>query len=216
MKTIICYGDSNTWGFSPETQTRYSREIRWTAQLQKSLGNDYYVIEEGLNGRTTCYDDPIFPQRNGVKGIFSCMETNYPADLVIIMLGTNDSKKHLNATAFASAKGVEMIAKIITQGEYGINGMPPEMLIVAPISIGNTITEVWTGSEFDKRSVVMIDQLRDELRKMAKLNGYHFMDAGLIAEPDSLDSIHLNTYNHTLFAQAVKNKVLQILSKTKE
>lgn len=212
MKTIICYGDSNTWGFSPKTQTRYSRDVRWTGQLQDSLGEDYLVVEEGLNGRTTCYDDPISPQRNGVKGIFACMETNYPADLVIIMLGTNDSKKHLKATAFASAKGIEMIAKQISQGCYGVDGNSPEILVISPILVGDTITDVWTGAEFDEHSAEMIAELSAELQKMAKQNGYHFMDAGLIAGPDPLDSIHLNVHGHTLLAQAIKNRVLQILN----
>ena len=59
MKTILCYGDSNTWGYEPATKERYSRAERWTGILQRELGADYYVVEEGLNGRTTVWDDPI-------------------------------------------------------------------------------------------------------------------------------------------------------------
>jgi lysophospholipase L1-like esterase len=59
MKTILCYGDSNTWGYSPSTQDRYGRDERWSGVLRKELGADYLVIEEGLGGRTTVWDDPI-------------------------------------------------------------------------------------------------------------------------------------------------------------
>jgi len=58
MKTVLCYGDSNTWGYDPATQSRYPREVRWPRVLRKELGDGYLVIEEGLNGRTTVWDDP--------------------------------------------------------------------------------------------------------------------------------------------------------------
>ncbi len=59
MKTVVCYGDSNTWGYDPHTKTRFPSDVRWTGVLRQELGVDYLVIEEGLNGRTTVWDDPI-------------------------------------------------------------------------------------------------------------------------------------------------------------
>ena len=90
MKTILCYGDSNTYGLMPDSPDRYPRDVRWTGILQKKLGEDYYVIEEGLSGRTTLWDDPIEEHKNGKKYLLPCLETHKPLDLVVIMLGTND------------------------------------------------------------------------------------------------------------------------------
>lgn len=63
MKSILCFGDSNTWGWNPGNASRYSLDQRWPGLLMKELGPDYYVIEEGLSGRTTVCDDPV----EGVK-----------------------------------------------------------------------------------------------------------------------------------------------------
>jgi lysophospholipase L1-like esterase len=93
MKAILCYGDSNTWGYDPVTKGRFPRDMRWTGVLRQSLGDDYLVIEEGLNGRTTVWDDPIEGYKNGAAYLVPCLTTHRPLDLVIIMLGTNDLKR---------------------------------------------------------------------------------------------------------------------------
>ena len=90
MKTILCYGDSNTWGFEPVTRNLYGRTERWTGILRQELGLDYDVIEEGLNGRTTVWDDPIEGHKNGKEQIIPILKSHQPLDLVTIMLGTND------------------------------------------------------------------------------------------------------------------------------
>ena len=90
MKSILCYGDSNTYGLMPDSPDRYPRDVRWTGILQKKLGEDYYVIEEGLSGRTTLWDDPIEEHKNGKKYLLPCLDSQKPVDLVILMLGTND------------------------------------------------------------------------------------------------------------------------------
>ena len=90
MKTILCFGDSNTWGYNPENGQRFGPEERWTGILRNSLGEDYRVIEEGLNGRTTLWDDPIAGFKNGLDYLMPCLESHMPFDLITIMLGTND------------------------------------------------------------------------------------------------------------------------------
>ena len=96
MKTIVCFGDSNTWGYIPVTGHRLDYSKRWPGAMSYILGNSYKVEEEGVNGRTTCFEDPIYPKRCGTEFFEEVLLTNYPVDLVIIMLGTNDSKIHLN------------------------------------------------------------------------------------------------------------------------
>ena len=58
QKRILCYGDSNTYGYIP-TGGRYDEHIRWPMRMGEVLGGDYAVIEEGFNGRTCVFDDPV-------------------------------------------------------------------------------------------------------------------------------------------------------------
>ncbi len=84
MKRILCYGDSNTWGYNPISKDRYDENIRWTRVLARNLGADYEIIEEGLNGRTTVWDDPLEGNmRSGLTYLYPCLETHCPVDLVI-------------------------------------------------------------------------------------------------------------------------------------
>jgi lysophospholipase L1-like esterase len=100
IKTVLCYGDSNTWGSDPETGERFAPEVRWPGVLRQALGEGYWVVEEGLNGRTTVRDDPIEgAHKNGRTYLPACLEFHKPIDLVLIMLGTNDLKARFAASA---------------------------------------------------------------------------------------------------------------------
>ena len=107
MKTILCYGDSNTWGYDPSSQQRFGPEERWTGVLQKELGMEYRIIEEGLNGRTTVWDDPIEGFKNGMSYLIPCIESHKPFDLITIMLGTNDLKIRFSVSAYDIAESVD-------------------------------------------------------------------------------------------------------------
>ena len=90
-KTILCYGDSNTWGYISSTGGRYPESVRWTGVMARELGTDYQVVEAGLNGRTTVFDDPVAPGRNGYEFLHVTMASAAPLDAMIIWLGANDS-----------------------------------------------------------------------------------------------------------------------------
>ena len=113
QKNILCFGDSNTHGYNSKTGGRFTVEERWTKLLQRKLGDDYYVIEEGLSGRTTSFEDPVFEGLSGLNAIYPCMMTHEPLDLVIIMLGTNDTKDRFNANGFIIGKGLERLTQIM-------------------------------------------------------------------------------------------------------
>ena len=113
MKTILCYGDSNTWGYDPANQTRYPRDVRWPGVLRNGLGDGYIVIEEGLNGRTTVWDDPIELDKNGATYLRPCIQTHKPLDFVIIMLGTNDLKTRFSLPAYDIASGAGVLVDIV-------------------------------------------------------------------------------------------------------
>ena len=112
MKTILCYGDSNTYGLKSDLVSRYPRNVRWTGILQEKLGSEYYVIEEGLGGRTTVWDDPVEDYKNGKKYLLPCLDSHKPLDLVIIMLGTNDLKSRFSVTPFDIGASMENLSLI--------------------------------------------------------------------------------------------------------
>ena len=99
MKTVLCYGDSNTFGYIPETGMRYPRDIRYPGRLKKLLGDEYDVIEEGCNGRTTIHDDPVDGWKNGLDYLKPCLNSHKPVDFVILMLGSNDLKATFHLTS---------------------------------------------------------------------------------------------------------------------
>jgi lysophospholipase L1-like esterase len=125
MKTILCYGDSNTWGFNPVTQDRYPMTERWTGVLAQALGAGYHVIEEGLNGRTTLWDDPIEEWRNGKTYLLPCLWSHKPIDLVTLMLGTNDLKERFSVSAYDIAASAGVIVDLTLRSGAGPNGSAP-------------------------------------------------------------------------------------------
>lgn len=208
LRNILCFGDSNTHGFIAGTGERYSRNIRWTGLLQKQLGSDYYVIEEGLNGRTTVYDDPDMNFVNGSRYLEVCIATHKPLDLVIIMLGTNDIKSKFNATAKDIANGLEQLVKTLRNPDV----YNKEILIVSPIHIGEeAAAEDCFFPEFGGRNgIEKSKKLAPEYKKIAEKYGCHFLNAADYAKADKKDAIHLDVQGHASLAKAIYDKIKEI------
>ncbi|MFW5788816.1 MAG: SGNH/GDSL hydrolase family protein [Spirochaetota bacterium] len=132
MKTILCFGDSNTWGSDPVNGGRHAWEDRWPTVLGRELGDDYLIIPEGLSGRTTSYDDPIEGDKNGTRHLPMLLASHAPLDLVIIMLGTNDLKARFSAPAVDIAAGVGRLVDIARTSAAGRDGGAPEVLVLVP------------------------------------------------------------------------------------
>jgi len=219
MKTILCYGDSNTWGFMPGPKSpeitannRYPWGVRWTSRLQIALGHEeYHVAECGVNGRTTMFDCPMAEYRNGLKDIDVCIQAQHPVDLVIIMLGTNDTKFFFNMSGYMIAKGAERIIERIRQGGYGPDGKCPEILLMSPIRIHPNMMNEWLKEEFAEYSLKVDAELGKFLGAKAKELGVHFMDAGEFITADPGDGIHMNAEGHALLAEKLTAKVKEIL-----
>jgi lysophospholipase L1-like esterase len=91
VKTLVCFGDSNTWGhIAGSGGERFPREQRWPVILQQLLGDDWEVIAEGLGGRTATFERADAEGRNGLPYLLPCLHSHAPVDLVVIFLGTND------------------------------------------------------------------------------------------------------------------------------
>jgi GDSL-like Lipase/Acylhydrolase. len=207
LKNILCFGDSNTFGFVPACGERYDRNTRWTGLLQKYLGEDYYVIEEGLCGRTTVYDDPYMQYSNGSLYLGLCIATHSPLDLVIVMLGTNDTKEKFGASARDIAEGLKQLVRILRNP----NVYNKEILIVSPIHIGDKIlVSPYRGDFGGLEAVEKSKSLAAEYKKVAEKYGCYFLDAADYARADDRDAIHMNAEGHKSLAEAIYNKIKEI------
>ena len=218
MKTIMCYGDSNTWGYMPKTDmpqitsaNRFPWDVRWTGRLQAMLGAEYHVLEEGLNGRTTMFDCPMDDHRNGLKDIDVALLTHAPVDLVIIMLGTNDTKMVFHMTDYVIAHGIERLIGKIRGGGYGPEGGDPEVLVVAPIRMGENVEKRWLGGEFGADSLALDQKLASAFRIVAERMGARFLDAGARITADPADCVHMNEKGHETLAALLYDEVRRIL-----
>lgn len=218
MKTIVCYGDSNTWGFMPKTEepkisanNRYPWGVRWTSLLQIKLGEDYRVAEAGLNGRTTMFDCLMSEHRNGLASVDVCMMMQMPADLVVLMLGTNDVKEFFNATPYVIARGAQRLIERISAGGYGPGGDAPEILLVSPIRMHPDLERGWLGEEFGRGALERDAQLAGCLERIAQNCGVHFLDAGAHITANPADGVHMDEAGHAALAELIHAKVLEIL-----
>ena len=135
MINILCFGDSNTFGTNPKGG-RHSWNTRWPGRLQVLLGPEYYVIEEGMGGRTTVWDDPLEPGRCGIQALPMALQSHKPLDLVILFLGTNDCKAHFHASPRVITKGMENLCHTVQGFDYGEGYKKPKILVISPIHIG--------------------------------------------------------------------------------
>jgi lysophospholipase L1-like esterase len=206
MKTVLCYGDSNTWGYNPSTQERYGHDQRWTRQLQALLGDEYWVIEEGQNGRTTVHDDPVEGNRNGLTYLLPCLESHKPLDLVVLMLGTNDLKLRMSKTSQDIAKSVGRLVKHIQYSESGPGGKAPQVLVIAPPPLGRLtdFAESFSGGSEKSRT------LGAEYKKIAIERGCAFLDAQTVIRSSDVDGIHFDADQLPLLAAAVKKAVMAV------
>ena len=205
---VLCFGDSLTWGWNPVDRGRYPFEKRWTGILQKELGINFHIIEEGLNGRTTIWDDPIEGEKNGKKYLIPCLESHQPLDLVIIMLGTNDLKLRFNKSAFEIAAAADSLAQIVQKSRTGRNYQSPEVLLISPPPLGKlTNWEEMMEGGYEKSK-----KLAQYYEMFAKDNQYHFLNAGEFVKTSDLDGLHWEEGENLKFGKAIADKVKQLFS----
>lgn len=203
VRTVLCYGDSNTWGYDPATGRRFPPDVRWTGVLARELGDGYRVIEEGLNGRTTRWDDPISPGRNGLTYLAPCLESHHPLDVVLIMLGTNDLKKRFNLSASDIAESAGSLAGVAKHVAKNAAGQPPHVILIAP-------PPVTTLTDFDAMFAEAEPKSRLFSRYYRMAAGWHgvtFVDAGACIESSPLDGIHFEAAAHETLGQALAREV---------
>ena len=212
-KHIVCLGDSNTHGYSADpTDTadgliRFNEDERWTCLLKKLLGDEYLVLEEGLGGRTTVFSDPLHDAMDAYSVIPAILMSHRPVDLLVIMLGTNDSKERFNASSKVIAAGLDRLIKKAKSIECWSNG-PPNILVVAPPPIRDEFKETfdneWMGSDCVKKT----KGLAKEYKRVASDNNARFIDANG-CEFNKIDCMHLTRKGHSELAALLAPAIIE-------
>ena len=200
MNNILCYGDSNTWGYTPGTGERFPWNRRWPGILQHSLGKTFYIIEAGLNGRTTAFDDPCKAGCNGLTSLCSVLESCPLLNMIILMLGTNDLKYHLNVSASETARGIERLVEIIEATSARATRDPPKILIVSPPGIDASSLRSGTLFEGALEKVSEFPRLFAEVADKKKCQ---FLDAAHFVNPSPVDGVHLDAQGHVRLAGVI-------------
>ena len=202
LKQLLCFGDSNTWGLIPKTNERYPWGVRWTSILQEKLQN-VRIFEEGLCGRTTIFDDAYRKNRNGLESLPEILESNYPIDAAIIMLGTNDCKSYYNSNPFKIAKGLGLCID-----EFSKYISPEKILVVSPIFLGENVWKEEYDPEFDTNSVKTAKSLHNEYKRIAYEKNTNIISAADYVQPSETDQEHLTAQGHEILANAIFNAVV--------
>ncbi|MGB7970276.1 MAG: SGNH/GDSL hydrolase family protein [Methanobacterium sp.] len=207
-KTILCYGDSITWGYNPVNPNRMTLDERWTGVLSKGLGEDYKVIEEGLNGRTTIRDDPFNNSyKNGLKYLVPCLESHKPIDLCILLLGTNDLKKRFGLSAIEIAHGIRVLIDTIKKSAAGPCGLAPEILLMVPPYIKKLNNFPYEFEDSYQKSY----NLPDHYAQIAKDYKCEFLDTSKIIVASEIDGVHPDMDEHLKLGNAVLEMVKIIM-----
>lgn len=211
MKTVLCYGDSLTWGYDAATLGRHALEDRWPSVLQTRLGADVQVIADGLNGRTTAFDDHLAgADRNGARILPTVLTTHAPVDLIVIMLGANDMKPWIHGNPVAAKQGMQRLIDIIRGHDYPFAWPAPKILLVSPPPVCRTenaeFKEMFAGGDAASK------RLAPMYATLAKEAGCGFFDAGTVAETTPLDGVHLDAENTRRLGEALVAPVRAMLS----
>lgn len=207
-KTVMCFGDSNTYGAIPTLartgRHRFAPDRRWPGVMRKGLGNGWDVIEEGHPGRTTVHEDPIEGlHKSGIKALPVLLETHMPLDAIVLALGTNDLKHRFSLTPNDVADSIEVLVRLIQRSEAGDGGAAPKVLVVAP----PPLLEIdWFGQMF-LGGAEKSKHLGKLFREAAKRAGVAFLDAGAIIESSTVDGIHFESDAHRVLGTEIAKAV---------
>jgi lysophospholipase L1-like esterase len=194
-KTVLCFGDSLTWGFDPrggERFVRYRFTERWTRRLQADLGSSYYVIENGLNGRTTVFDDPVIGEMSGLAQLPTALKTHMPLDLAVILLGSNDAKARFGVNGDEISRCLGRLLDVVCKSKCGRGGNAPQTLVLVPPMMGD-VSGTWLEPILDPvHSRAVLQRLRETYPAVAAAFGAHCFDINDVVGPRTIDGMHFD------------------------
>lgn len=205
MDKVLCFGDSNTYGYIPGGNARYPENIRWTGILGKKFESENIkVIEEGLVGRTSVFEDSVRPGRKGSDFLIPLVESHFPIDTLVLMLGTNDMKTIYKASPYVIGLGIEILIQQIKDFNSNI-----KILLVSPIELGDKVWQEGYDPEFDQESVEKSKKLKEVYKGIADKYNCSFLAASDYAKPSEIDQEHLNEEGHKALSTAIYEKLIK-------
>lgn len=209
-KHIVCFGDSNTHGYDGDSLGRFDELHRWTKLLQMNLGNDCLVIEEGLSGRTTCFDDPLTEGLSGLSLITPCLMSHEPVDLLVIMLGTNDTKERFNVSTYEIGKAMTRLIQKAKNTNCWANN--PKILLVTPKNIDDEYENSWIFPEMGKGCAEKSRGLSKVYEQVANDENIYYFDANsVVSNNNHNDYMHIDELGHKQLADGLANKIKEVL-----
>ena len=215
MKSILCFGDSNTWGYDPAgpglpCPARFEFGKRWPNVMNAALGGGYYIIEEALNGRTTVFKDEVLPYRSGIDALPIACLSHMPLDFVIIMLGVNDTKHRIGKLAKDIAAGMGLLIDVVRSSNCGRDGGVPEIIVVAPLISGPVYSEAQRVSYGSGREQSIV--LPKAIEEVSKTKGVHFFDSNSVAAVSQIDGVHMDEKGHAALGKALAQVIMRFHS----
>jgi len=208
LVTLLCFGDSNTWGYNPVTWERYPLNIRWPGVLQNNLGENYRVIEEGQNGRTAVEGKAFVGFNTSKTDLVSTLANHGPVDLVILMLGTNDLLMSSSVSPDDVGKGIDVLLEVIRNSGAGPGRSAPAVLLLAPPPIGSLAGE----TAAIESAVTQSHLFAERYASIAADFGCAFLNTGEIVRSSEIDGSHLDASEHKKLGFAVAKRVRMIFT----
>jgi len=193
MKKIICYGDSNTFGFNPQDGSRYGEEDCWPSALQKKLGTEYEVINEGMFDRTGFVDNPNGFLFSGPKYFPHLIKATDKLDYLILWIGTNDLMFQYDITLATIEKGLK---DLITLAQSKIRNI----IIIPPVILSENILKGYFKCKFDETSIVKSKEAGRIYQKLAKIYNCKYFDVNEVVKPSHFDGLHYDKNSHKIIA----------------
>ena len=204
MRTVLCFGDSITWGYNAADESRFPWEVRWPGVLASRLGSGYRILEESLCGRTTMVDPPFLDGRSAKAVYPILLESHSPLDAVLILLGTNDLQPILRLTVEEIGWGCAGLLRTTVLTRFGPGGAAPRMLLITPPPLGalkGAMASAFLGREADSR------RLHGVFAPVAAMFGAAAFDAGTVCSAAVADGVHPDQAGHLALGQALEAPV---------
>ena len=196
MKKILCFGDSNTFGFNPETGGRFDKNSRWSGILSQIFADNYEVIEEGMNNRTGFFRNPEGLKQSGGDYLHVCLENHKNIDICILSLGTNDAQIFYTLDECVAEKGLQNLIDVIKK-----SNPDAKIIIIPPVKITKDLLHSGFAAMFDENSIEKIQKIFHVFEKIAKDNNCFYFDFNKFVHPSKFDGIHYTKESHQVLAQ---------------
>ena len=205
MKKILCYGDSNTFGYNPVDSSRFDDKTRWTALLQENLGSDYEIIEEGMCDRTGIADND--------KGFAFSAQRHFPkmitktknVDLLILAIGTNDLQFKYDLTIHQFENGLE---KLIVTAKNNVR----RIILIPPVILHENVLEGFFKFQFDETSVSKSKKIGKIYRKLSNIYGLDYFDLNDFVKPSNADGLHYDSEGHKIISTKLSDYIKGIFA----